>query len=611
MQYVANQCPNDGQYTIANSTGNCFGSTWLTVPSDHTGNPNGYFMLVNASYQPSDFFVQQVSGLCVGTTYQFAAWVLNMASHSGQILPNITFRIEKTDGTILQKFNTGDVPQYNYVHWNQYAFYFSTPPGVSTVVLRMINNAPGGIGNDLALDDITFRPAGPAISLSIFGQTGDTATICEGSTVPKTFSATIENCYSSAVYQWQKSVDTGRSWSDIAGQVRQTYSTLIPTPGIYLYRLTATQSGNLGIPSCKVASAPAAIITLKTPKPAVTISDSSSLVCASTPITFTARSTDGGNTPAYQWYVNGMLKGTGAPAFTTSRLADGDIVHCEMISDATCVVNPHAISNELTMTVIPAVTPGLQVSASATTICSDNTVTFTTTSSNAGDHPAYQWMDNNLPVGSGAPVYKASGLKDGDLITVTLRGSLPCSLPVTSTPFSMTVYPAPAISLVPDTIIAAGSHIRLVPVITGQIVSYQWSPETGLDNPGVADPMAFPLTTTTYALTVATQDGCTASAKENVGVFYGLKMPNAFSPNGDGRNDVFRVPPVVPVAVIHFSVYNRWGGLVFSAAGNNDGWDGRAGNKPQPAGAYVWIIAFYDPVLRKAVTQSGQVELIR
>src|SRR5579859_55270 len=77
MQYVADQCPNDGQYTIANSTSSCFGNTWLTVPKDHTGDPNGYFMLINASYQPSDFFVQQVNGLCEGTGYQFAAWILN------------------------------------------------------------------------------------------------------------------------------------------------------------------------------------------------------------------------------------------------------------------------------------------------------------------------------------------------------------------------------------------------------------------------------------------------------------------------------------------------------------------------------------------------------
>ena len=62
--YIANICPNDGYYTIANSTHNCFNDTWYSVPEDHTpGDTNGYMMIVNASYQPGDFIVKQVDGL--------------------------------------------------------------------------------------------------------------------------------------------------------------------------------------------------------------------------------------------------------------------------------------------------------------------------------------------------------------------------------------------------------------------------------------------------------------------------------------------------------------------------------------------------------------------
>src|SRR5437588_12013743 len=48
--YVGNQCPNDGTYTIATFSGPCFGDIWRPIPSDHTGDKNGYMMLVNASY---------------------------------------------------------------------------------------------------------------------------------------------------------------------------------------------------------------------------------------------------------------------------------------------------------------------------------------------------------------------------------------------------------------------------------------------------------------------------------------------------------------------------------------------------------------------------------
>ena len=104
-QFSPNDCPNDGQYTVRNRTDNCFGASWHTLNRDHTGDANGYFMLVNASFQPSDFYVDTVNLFCSNTTYEFAAWVLNVKRTTvcaGQptILHNLSFSIEKTDGTV-------------------------------------------------------------------------------------------------------------------------------------------------------------------------------------------------------------------------------------------------------------------------------------------------------------------------------------------------------------------------------------------------------------------------------------------------------------------------------------------------------------------------------
>ena len=611
LQYIADQCPEDGYYTIVNSVNGCFGGTWLNLNSDHTGNPNGYFMLINASYQPSQFFVQTVTGLCPGTTYQFAAWVLNLASHTGQILPNITFSIESTDGTILDSTQTGNVPVTNPAKWNQYGFYFTTPPGVSTVILRMNNNAPGGIGNDLALDDITFRPAGPAMTVAVNGQNRDSVTVCAGSTNALQFSATIENCYSSATYQWQESIDHGGTWTDIPGAVSQTYSALPGTAGNYLYRITTAESGNIGLSSCKVASAYVTIVVLKIPDPAVTITDSSNNICKGSPVIFTALPADGGNTPAYQWLLNGVGVASTGPTYTGEAFANADRISCVMTSDAACVVNPIAVSNTVTLTVIPIPLTSVQITASATTICSDNIVGFTAVPSNGGAHPDYQWMVNSSLTGADASVYSSGSLEEGDRVSAVMTGSLQCSLPVVSNTIAMTVYPTPVIALPPDTIIAAKSSIRLNPVITGQISSYQWSPVTGLDDPVSADPLASPVATTTYQLMVTADNGCSASAKETIAVFYDFFMPNAFTPNGDGRNDLFRIPPSVPVNIIRFSVYNRWGGLVFATTDTGAGWDGRSGGKLQPAGAYVWVVEYIDPLTKKHVMRNGTVVLIR
>src|SRR5215212_10718062 len=90
--YVSGDCPNDGFYTVRNSTASCFSNTWISAFSDHTGDPNGYFMLVNASFNPGAFYVDTVDVLCNNTTYEFAAWIMNVLGNnscSPAIQPNL------------------------------------------------------------------------------------------------------------------------------------------------------------------------------------------------------------------------------------------------------------------------------------------------------------------------------------------------------------------------------------------------------------------------------------------------------------------------------------------------------------------------------------------
>lgn len=249
--YTGSFCPNDGFYTITNSTANCFGNTWHTINSDHTG--NGAFMLVNATYTPGDFLVTAVNDLCPNTTYEFAAWLMNVVNRFGSIKPNITFSIETTGGNILQQFSTGDIPETSSPLWKQYGFFFTTPASNNGIVLRMTNNAPGGIGNDIALDDITFRPCGPVIISSIQGNP-DTVNICEGNTNLYTLTSTVSSVYISPVYQWQVSTDTGNTWKDIPGANSVTWLRSSTGAGIYWYRLAVNEQSSAGITACRIAS---------------------------------------------------------------------------------------------------------------------------------------------------------------------------------------------------------------------------------------------------------------------------------------------------------------------------------------------------------------------
>ena len=133
-QYVLSDCPGDGFYTVRHGTSSCFGNTWYSLSSDHTGDKDGYFMLINASFQPSAFYLGTVSGLCGGTTYEFAAWIMNVLKTSACLpnptQPNLTFTLEKKDGTVLQTYNTGTLNSLDVTAWQQFGFFFATPPNV-------------------------------------------------------------------------------------------------------------------------------------------------------------------------------------------------------------------------------------------------------------------------------------------------------------------------------------------------------------------------------------------------------------------------------------------------------------------------------------------------
>ncbi|HXB05462.1 MAG TPA: gliding motility-associated C-terminal domain-containing protein, partial [Puia sp.] len=425
------------------------------------------------------------------------------------------------------------------------------------------------------------------------------------------FNAAVESCYPSQQLQWQASLDKGGSWSNIGGATNGNYSRSPTGAGQFEYRLLVAQAGNIGVTSCEVASRPIVVDVVPKPAPAVSITASSPAACIGVPVHFSATPVDGGDAPNYQWMVNGGPAGQDSTGLTLPSPAGGLVVKCIMVSDAVCVQVPQVGSNVLTLPSVPVPVQSLGISASATTICQDSLVKFVAQPGNGGATPAYQWQVDGINVGQGS-VFSTTGLSDGDVVSCIMTGSLTCSQPVSADPpVKMTVYPLPVVSLDSAVVIAAGSSIRLDPVVTGDIGRFVWSPEAGLDNPTIADPVAGPVGTTLYQLYVETKEGCHATASELVEIYYPLRMPGAFSPNGDGRNDVFRVPPVTPVTIRSLAVYNRQGLRVFYTTDVGAGWDGRFGGISQPAGTYVWELVFTNPVTKKMEARKGTVVLVR
>jgi gliding motility-associated-like protein len=158
---------------------------------------------------------------------------------------------------------------------------------------------------------------------------------------------------------------------------------------------------------------------------------------------------------------------------------------------------------------------------------------------------------------------------------------------------SITVNPLPGLTMAPDTTIVPGTSTTLNPSVTGNIVTYQWSPSIGLNDPTSKNPVASPSVTTVYTLNITDDKGCEASGTVKVtvsGTNSIIKVPNAFSPNGDGINDTWVIPNLSAYPGATVDVYNRYGQLVFHSENNNKNWDGTYNGKPLPMAAYYYII---------------------
>lgn len=163
-----------------------------------------------------------------------------------------------------------------------------------------------------------------------------------------------------------------------------------------------------------------------------------------------------------------------------------------------------------------------------------------------------------------------------------------------------------------DTSIIIGEYIDL-DATAGEKLNYSWRPKEGLNCNNCPTPRAQPLINTTYIVNISDPFGCyNFNDTINIEVIekYSLEVPNAFSPNGDGNNDIIYAKGWGLKKLIAFKIFNRYGELVFESNDFDKGWDGTYKGKPQNMETYVYTVEA-ETYSGKVLSRKGNISLLR
>ena len=244
---------SDGEYTIGNNL--TLGRPgWHNTPDHTNGDTGGYMFIVNASFEEGEFYRSRVEGLCENTLFEFSAFAINAYQLGGVcgdgIDPNLRFEIRTPSGALLASEESGDISATTSPLWQQYGLTFNSGTNTEVDVI-IINNAPGGCGNDLAIDDIEFRACGDIAEIDAEVNVNE---ICPNN-IPdqiQLFAELQGDVYDQPVYQWQE-YNNG-NWQDISGATLPSYTIEPITEGEQYRFKVANTIANLNNENCAVVS---------------------------------------------------------------------------------------------------------------------------------------------------------------------------------------------------------------------------------------------------------------------------------------------------------------------------------------------------------------------
>ena len=332
-------------------------------------------------------------------------------------------------------------------------------------------------------------------------------------------------------------------------------------------------------------------VTLQLPAEArLCATDSLQLQPASDALYYSWRETN--NTQTLSNYA--IKNPAAAPLQNTTYSVTASVGHCSAATQMAVLVSPY---------------PSAIVSDS-TSICYGTTVQLhaNTTAANYLWSPASSLLQANT-------LHPLAGPQQTTAYVLTISDTFYCLKPVKDTVL-VRVIPPLVTDAGNDTSAVLGQPLQLMATASEE-ASFKWSPATGMYDNEVYNPVVIindpSVRLLTYFVTAKTTQGCIGTDSVHVKIYTSLPnifVPSAFTPNGDGHNDIFK-PIVVGISQLSFfRVYNRLGELLFQTTKVDEGWDGSYNGTRQPAGTYVFAVEGRD-YKGRIIARRGTVVLIR
>ena len=543
--YTSNNT-TEGEYYVGNNP-----SSWYFAHygcGDHTTG-SGNMMLVNGSPQPDAEIWKTSVTVTPNTNYTFSTWICSIS------VPNPALLAFSINGNAIGSLITASQPPCNW-----FQFYTTWNSGNATnAVISIINKNTVLFGNDFALDDIYFAPL-------TFRRDSVKITFDKPSIIS---SADQEICAGKSV---QLNTNGGSSyvWTPANGLSNTTIPNPIASPlQTTEYYVTGTNANN--------CSGKDTVVVTVNPLPVITINADTS-ICPNSSIQLSA---SGG--ADYSWTPSGSLNDASLPNPLATPITNTK--YKVIVTSAAGCINSDSVQVNIRPSNNFFVDP-------ADAICLNSSRQL-----NAGGGDTYNWTPVSTLNNASLPNPKASPVSTTQYTVIISDTVCHTSATLNTT---VTVNNLPTVTASKSNDIDCANDISTLNA--SGALSYNWIPGTGLSNPSVSNPTASPTDSTRYIVTGTDINGCTNKDSVTVNVSTTGKsqylMPTAFTPNGDGINDCYGIKYWGAIRALDFSIYNRWGELIFHTTTPSICWDGTYKGVKQDAAVFVYVV--------RAVTICGE-----